>query len=75
MVAPEVARTASEMAGKAVVLKKWIQKDTRNLRAFPYSRDSHIVVLFGGHVVMQQAGVANHEQMEQWLRSAATVSA
>ena len=35
----------------------------------------NFAVLRGGRVVMQQAGVVGHEQMEQWLRSAAPVSA
>jgi thioredoxin 2 len=72
--APEVARTAADMAGKAVVLKVDTEKCPQlaarfNIRAIPT-----FVVLFGGRVVMQQAGVVNHEQMEQWLRSAAPVS-
>jgi hypothetical protein len=28
-------------------------------------------VLSRGHVVIQQAGLVGHDQMEQWLRSAA----
>jgi thioredoxin 2 len=73
--APEVARTAADMAGKAVVLKVDTEKCPQlaarfNIRAIPT-----FVVLFGGRVVMQQAGVVSHEQMEQWLRSAAPVSA
>jgi thioredoxin 2 len=73
--APEVSRTAVDMAGKAVVLKvdtdKYAQLAARfNVRGIP-----NFVVLSGGRVVMQQAGLVNHEQLEQWLRSAAPVSA
>jgi thioredoxin 2 len=73
--APEVARTAADMAGKAVVLKvdsdQHPQLSARfNIRAIPT-----FLVFSGGHVVMQQAGLVNHEQMEQWLRSAAATSA
>ena len=75
MAAPEVARTASEMAGKAVVLKVDTERYPQLAGRFHIRAIPTFVVLFGGHVVMQQAGVANHEQMEQWLRSAATVSA
>ncbi len=72
---PEVARTAANMAGKALVLKvdteKYPQIAARfNVRAIPY-----FVVFSGGQVVSQQAGVVSHDQMEQWLRSAAPVPA
>ena len=73
--APEVARTASDMAGKAVVVKvdadKYPQLAARyNVRGIP-----NFVVLAGGRVVMQQPGVVGHDQMEQWLRAATPVSA
>jgi len=73
--APEVARTAADMAGRAVVLKvdteQYPQIAARfNVRAIP-----NFVVLSGGRVVTQQAGAVSHDQMEQWLRSAAPVSA
>jgi thioredoxin 2 len=35
----------------------------------------NFVVLHGGRVVMQQAGLVRHQQMEHWLRSAAAVPA
>ena len=70
--APEVSRTAADMAGKAVVLKvdteKYPQLAGRyNVRSIP-----NFVVLLGGRVVMQQAGLVGHEQMEQWLRAGYT---
>ena len=73
--APEVARTAADMAGKAVVIKvdteKYPQLAARyNVRGIP-----NFVVLNGGRMVMQQPGVVGHDQMEQWLRAAAPVSA
>jgi thioredoxin 2 len=73
--APEVARTAADMAGKAVVVKvdteKYPQLAARyNVRGIP-----NFVVLVGGRVVMQQPGVVGHDQMEQWLRTATPVSA
>ena len=72
--APEVARTAADMAGRAVVLKVDTEKYREiaaryNIRAIPY-----FVVFSGGRVVVQQAGAVSHDQMEQWLRSAAPVS-
>jgi thioredoxin 2 len=59
------------MAGRAVVLKvdsdRYPQLAARfNVRGIP-----NFVVLSGGHMVRQQAGLVQHEQMEQWLSSAA----
>jgi thioredoxin 2 len=73
--APEVARTAADMAGKAVVLKVDTEKypqlaERYNVRGIP-----NFVVLSGGRTVLQQPGLVGHDQMEQWLRSATPVSA
>jgi thioredoxin 2 len=35
----------------------------------------NFVVLSGGRMVTQQAGLVDHDQMERWLKSAAAVSA
>jgi thioredoxin 2 len=69
--APEVARTAADMAGKAVVMKvdtdRYPQLAARfNVRGIP-----NFVVMFGGRMVMQQAGAVDHRMMEHWLSSAA----
>jgi thioredoxin 2 len=71
MAAPEVAKVAAEMAGRAVVLKidteQYPDVAARyNVRGIP-----NFVVLYKGRLVLQQAGVVDHTQMEQWLRSAA----
>jgi thioredoxin 2 len=73
--APEVSRTAVDMAGKAVVLKVDTEKYPQLAARFDVRGIPNFVVLSGGRVVMQQAGLVNHEQLEQWLRSAAPVSA
>ena len=73
--APEVARTAAEMAGKAVVLKVDTEKYPELAARFHVRGIPNFLVLFGGRVVMQQPGVVDHHQLEQWLRSAAPVSA
>jgi thioredoxin 2 len=75
MAAPAVARTAAGMAGRAVVLKvdteKYPELSARyNIRGIP-----NFIVFAGGKLVSQQAGVVGHEQMESWLRSAASVTA
>jgi thioredoxin 2 len=73
--APEVARTAADMAGKAVVLKVDTENYPQLAGRFNVRGIPNFVVLSGGRVVMQQPGVVDHEQMEQWLRSATPVSA
>jgi thioredoxin 2 len=75
MAAPEVARTAAEMAGKAVVLKVDTDKYPALAGRFNVRGIQNFAVFAGGRLVLQQAGVVNHDQMEQWLRSAAPVSA
>ena len=75
MAEPEVARTASDMAGSALVLKVDTERYPElagrfNIRGIPY-----FAVFYAGRPVMQQAGVVGHEQMESWLRSAAGASA
>jgi thioredoxin 2 len=73
--APEVARTATDMAGRAVVLKVDTERHPQlaaryNVRGIP-----NFVVLFEGKPVVQQAGVVNHEQMESWIKSAQPATA
>jgi thioredoxin 2 len=75
MAAPAVARTAADMAGRAIVLKvdtdKELQLSARyNIRGIP-----NFIVFAGGKLVNQQAGVVGHEQMEAWLKSASSVPA
>jgi thioredoxin 2 len=65
--APEVARLAREMAGRAIVLKVDTEKypelaDRFNVRGIP-----NFLVLRDGQAVFQQAGVVPHTQMRQWL--------
>jgi thioredoxin 2 len=71
MAAPEVAKTAADMAGRALVLKVDTEQypdvaARYNVRGIP-----NFVVLYQDRLVLQQAGLADHNQMEQWLRSAA----
>lgn len=73
--APEVSRTAANMAGKAVVVKVDTEKYPQLAGRFKVSSIPNFVVLYGGRTVMQQAGLVEHDQMERWLKSAATVSA
>ena len=75
MAAPAVARTAAEIAGRAIVLKvdteKYPELSVRyNIRGIP-----NFIVFAGGKLVTQQAGVVGHDQMEAWLMSAGSVHA
>jgi thioredoxin 2 len=73
--APEVARVAADMAGKAVVIKVDTERHPQLAARFQIRGIPYFAVFHGGRPVLQQAGLVNHEQMEQWLRSAATVPA
>ncbi len=75
MAAPEVAKAAKNLAGKAIAIKvdteKYPQIAARyNVRGIP-----NFVVLYGGSVVRQQAGLVDHTQMEEWLKTAVPASA
>jgi thioredoxin 2 len=71
MAAPEVARTAADMAGKALVLKVDTEANPALSARFQIRGIPNFVVLAGGRTVFQQAGLVDHTQMEQWLRTAA----
>ena len=68
-------RTAADMVGRAVVVKvnteRYPELAARyNVRGIP-----NFVVFYGGRPVAQQAGLVDHNQMENWLRSAGPVPA
>jgi len=71
LAAPEVARTAAEMAGNALVLKVNTDQCPSLAARYQVQGIPNFAVFFGGRLVMQRAGVVGHEQMEQWLHSAA----
>jgi thioredoxin 2 len=57
------------------VLKVDTEKYPQVAGRFQVSSIPNFVVLLGGRTVTQQAGLADHNQMERWLKSAAAVSA
>ena len=69
--APEVARTAANMAGQAVVLKVDTDKEQQLAARFNIRGIPNFAVFAGGKLVSQQAGVVGHDVMESWLRLAA----
>jgi thioredoxin 2 len=73
--APEVARTAADMAGQAIVLKVDTEQHPALAARFNVQGIPNFAVFSGGKLVKQQAGVVGHQQMETWLRSAGAVPA
>jgi thioredoxin 2 len=69
--APEVARTAKDMAGRGLVLKVDTDRHQQLAARFNVRGIPNFAVFFGGKLVSQQAGMVGHEVMEGWLRSAA----
>jgi thioredoxin 2 len=70
--APEVSRTAADMAGKAIVLKVDTEANPQLSARFQVQGIPNFVVLKAGRPVFQQPGLVDHEQMEMWLRTAST---
>lgn len=68
--APEVAKTAAEMAGKAVVVKVDTERYPQLAARFQIQGIPYFAVFYGGRAVVQQAGLVDHQQMEHWLKSA-----
>ena len=75
MSAPEVARAASDMAGHALVVKINTERYPELAARFNVRGIPNFVVLYGGRPVMQQAGLVDHNQLENWLKAARPVSA
>lgn len=70
MAAPEVARTAADMAGQAVVVKLDTERYPEVAGRFNVRGIPNFIVFNAGRLVVQQAGLVGHEQMEAWLKSA-----
>jgi len=70
MAAPEVAKTAKEMAGRALVLKVDTESHPDLAARFGVQGIPNFVVLKGGERVAQQAGLVSSARMQEWLRAA-----
>jgi thioredoxin 2 len=70
MAAPDVAKTAQAMGGRAIVLKVDTDAHPALAQRFGVTGIPNFVVMKDGAVVMQQAGLARQSQMEAWLRQA-----
>ena len=70
MAAPEVVRTAAEMAGRALVLKVDTEKHPQLAAEFGVQGIPNFVVLKEGRLVFQQPGLVPSAQMKEWLTRA-----
>ena len=75
MAAPEVARAGADMAGRAVIIKVDTERYPELAVRFNVRGIPNFAIFAHGRLVSQQAGLANHEQMESWLSSAGATSA
>jgi thioredoxin 2 len=73
--APEVARTAADTAGQAVVVKVDTERYPELAARFNVRGIPTFVVLYGGRPIVQQAGLVDHNQMKTWLQSVKPSSA
>ncbi len=69
MAAPEVAAVARDLAGRAIVLKVDTDRHPELARRFGVQGIPNFVVLRGGRVVHQHAGVVDRREMRRWLES------
>jgi thioredoxin 2 len=70
MAAPEVARTAADNAGRALVLKVDTERYPDIASRYGVQGIPNFVVIRDGETVFQQAGVVPHTEMNRWLASA-----
>ena len=68
LAAPEVAKTAQSMSGRAIVLKVDTDAHPALAEKFGVTGIPNFVVMKNGEVVFQQAGLARQSEMEGWLR-------
>ena len=69
MAAPEVHQLAREMEGRALVLKVDTEAHPALAARFGVQSIPNFVVLKGGQVVFQRAGLAPRAEMRRWLES------
>jgi len=71
MAAPEVKRTAEQMAGRAVVLKVDTERYPALAQRFNVMSIPNLVVMKDGKIVRPQPGLVDHRQMIACLKQAA----
>lgn len=70
MSAPEVARTAADMAGRAIILKVDTERYPGLAAQYKITGIPHFIIYSSGRPIVRQAGLMNHEQLESLLKSA-----
>lgn len=71
MAAPQVAQTARDMAGRAVVLKVDTERFPELAARYKVQGIPNFAVFAGGELKFQQAGLVDANTMKSWLASAA----
>ena len=69
--APEVARTAAQMQGRALVLKVDTDRQAELAQRYNIRSIPNFVVFKGGAPIAQHAGLVDHRRMQAWLEQAA----
>ena len=69
MAAPEVAKTAAAMAGKAVVLKVDTESHPELAERYGVRGIPNFAVFRGGRLVFQQPGLVPSATMQSWLET------
>ena len=68
--APGVKKVASDMAGKAIVLKVDTERHPALAAQFDVKGIPNFVVLKGGRVASQRAGLVGPDELARWLEAA-----
>ncbi len=71
MAAPEVAKVAANIAGRAIVLKVDTERQPELAGRFGVRSIPNFAVLRSGRVVAQQAGLMSAAQLARWVLQAA----
>jgi thioredoxin 2 len=69
--APEVARTAAAVSGRALVLKVDTDRQAELAQRYNIRSIPSFVVFKDGTPIAQHAGVVDHRRMQAWLEQAA----
>jgi thioredoxin 2 len=72
--APEVARTAANLRGRALVLKVDTERHGELAQRLQIRSIPNFVVFKNGKPIEQHAGVVDHRRMQSWLEHAAAAS-
>ena len=71
-VAPELARTAAAMAGRALILKVDTEANPQLSARYGIRSIPTLMLFSNGKLLQQQAGAVDHTRMTAWLESART---